>query len=64
MSDKRYVQVLKQNKTVEGNLIQYIEVWNVPEDFDDQEMRLYGELCANSTLNPDDAKDCVRNLRK
>lgn len=64
MSDKRFVQVLKSNKSADGHLVQYVEVWNVPEDFDDLEMRLYGELCANSILNPDDAKDCVRNLRK
>jgi hypothetical protein len=41
----------------------YLEIWPVPEDFTDDEMALYEELCVNGQLNVTEAQTCVRKLR-
>jgi hypothetical protein len=41
----------------------YTETWEVPEDFSDEEIDLYEELCVNGQLSVQDAQACVRALR-
>lgn len=60
----RTIQVVKHSYTIDGKKAMYVEVWEVPEDFTEDEVRLLAEICTNGVLNPSEAKDCVRNLRK
>jgi hypothetical protein len=60
----RFIAVRKINGTITGGEADYVEVWDVPNDFTAEEERLLSEICANGVLGPADGKDCVRLLRK
>jgi hypothetical protein len=60
----RFITVKKTNGLVTGGKVTYVEMWLVPEDFSEQEITLLTEICDNNVLDPQQAFDCVRKLRK
>lgn len=41
-----------------------VRMWDVPEDFSQEEMRLLAEMCTNGVLSKLEAQACVRQLRE
>jgi hypothetical protein len=60
----RFITVTKTNGLITGGKVTYMELWVVPEDFSEAEEILLNELCSNNVLSPEEAFNCVRNLRK
>lgn len=60
----RFITITKTNGLITGGIVNYIEMWLVPEDFSEQEITLLTEICDNNVLDPQQAFDCVRKLRK
>jgi hypothetical protein len=42
----------------------HVKMWDVPEDFSQDEMKLFVELCANGVMSQLEAEACVRLLRQ
>jgi hypothetical protein len=60
----RFITVTKTNTLKTGGKVIYMEFWVVPEDFSEEEEILLNEICSNDVLSPEEAFNCVRNLRK
>jgi hypothetical protein len=61
----RTISVLRSSELINGGReIRYTESWDVPDDFNDEELALYEELCLNGVVSMEDAQKCVRLLRE
>jgi hypothetical protein len=60
----RSIVVPKWGGTIDNKkMVEYIEVWEVPEDFSKAEENLLREMCSNNVLSVAEAKAAVRELR-
>lgn len=60
----RSIYCLKPYETIDGKKGIMVESWNVPDDFTDDEIKFYEELCQNNVLKPAEAVQTVRSLRE
>lgn len=60
---KRSIYCIKPYETIDGKRGHYVESWLVPEDFSDDEMSFFEELCHNGILTPVESVQTVRSLR-
>mgnify|MGYP007090103945 CR=1 FL=1 len=61
---QRSLYALKHYETIEGKKGIMVESWNVPDDFTDDEVGFFQELCYNGVLKPYEAVQTVRSLRE
>jgi len=59
----RSIYFTKNSLHISTDYSKLIEVWQVPKDFTEDEVRLFAEIGANGVLNIDEAIDCVHGLR-
>ena len=60
----RTISVMRSSELINGGReIRYTESWAVPDDFNEEELALYEELCLNGVVSMEDAQKCVRLLR-
>jgi hypothetical protein len=61
----RTISVMRSSELINGGReIRYTESWVVPDDFTDEELALYEELCLNGVVSMEDAQKCVLLLRE
>ena len=61
---RRTINCIKPYKTIDGKCGYMIESWIVPEDFTEDEVKFFEELCYNDVLSPSEAVQAVVALRK
>lgn len=60
----KYITVTDVQTGPKGGYVYGRVTWKVPADFDENEERLYAEICANGTMSEQEATRCVRLLRR